>query len=309
MRLESARALIEEATTTQEIAPGIRAYADGRTLPVALGIGRQGEEFRLAIFGSDPVVAAELSARAAGEADVYVLDRIEPRVTSSWAKQPHERIGIGRQIGPVGFGWVGTGGVIVRATADPTIVLHVTNEHVVGERAPRGRVMHQGGRSYGAVWKTGGLVFDALNRFDVATVAIDRSRKWNATYEQGIDDNLAGLRRITPDDIGRRFTNTGQTRGTMFGHCIAVDVRDVAVGYDGGVARFQDQAAFVGEDGNPFSVGGHSGSTIVCVDDKHAVALLFAGGRDAAGRDVTFGNADLPGAISAAGGFPHLIAA
>ncbi len=307
MRYEDVTALIEHATATQEIAPGVRAYSDGRTLPVALGVGRAGSEFRLAIFSSDQIVADELVASAAGEADVYLIPWVSPRVTSSWTQQPHEIIGIGRQVGPVGLGWVGTGGIVVRSSEDDKVLLHVTNEHVVGERAPRGRVMHQGGRSYGVVWKTGGLSFDVSNRYDVGTVAIDRTRRINATYEQGLDDNLLGIRRMTPDDVGRRFTNTGQTRGTMFGSCIAVDVRDLAVGYNGGAARFTDQAAFVGEDGKPFSVGGHSGSTIACVNDKHAVALLFAGGRDGQGRDVTFANADIPGAIVAGGGIPKLL--
>lgn len=306
MRYEDATALIEDATKSHEGTLGIRAYSEGRTLPVAIGVGRAGREFRLAIFSSDPVVSDALVARAAGEADVYMISSVSPRVTSAWTQQPHEIIGIGRQTGPVGFGWVGTGGIIVRAIEDPGVLLHIMNEHVTGERAPRGRVMHQGGRSYGVVWKTGGLSFTALNRYDVGAVAIDRNRRVNATYEQGLDDNLRGIRRMTPDDIGRRFTNTGQTRGTMFGSCIAVDVKDLAVGYNGGVARFIDQAAFVGENGKPFSVGGHSGSTIVCVEDKHAVALLFAGGRDAQGRDVTFANADLPGAITAVGGIPKL---
>jgi hypothetical protein len=308
MRYEDVTALIEEATATQEVAVGIRAYSDGRTLPVALGVGRAGDSFRLAIFSSDPVVADQLVARAAGEADVYLIPTVSPRVTSSWAQQPHDIIGIGRQVGPVGLGWVGTGGIVVRSAEDAKVLLHVTNEHVTGERAPRGRVMHQGGRSYGVVWRTGGLSFTVSNRYDVGTVAIDRTRRVNATYEHGIDDNLRGIRRMTPDDVGRRFTNTGQTRGTMFGSCVAVDVRDLAVGYNGGVARFVDQAAFLGENGKPFSVGGHSGSTIVCVDDRHAVALLFAGGRDATGRDLTFAAADLPGAITAGGGIPELLA-
>ncbi len=308
MRLGSVYALIEEATVQQTEPSGLRTYLDGRTLPIGLGVGRTGDQYRLAIFASDPLAAESLALKANGEADIYLIDKIEKRVTSTWAKQPHEIIGVGRQVGPVGFGWVGTGGVIVPAADDPHLTLQITNEHVTGEGAPRGRVMHQGGRSYGAVWKVGGLRFDLPQRWDVGSIAVDRVRRINPTYEQGLDDNLAGIRRMTPDDIGRRFTNTGQTSGTMFGPCIAVDVRDVAVGYDGGVARFTDQCAFVGENGLPFSVGGHSGSVIVCVEDKHACALLFAGGPDSQGRDVTFANGDLPGAITAAGGVPELIA-
>jgi len=278
---------------------------------MACGVGRNGtgpSSFRLAIFGSDPVVAEALARKAHGEADVYLIDRVEPRVTSAWVQQPHEIIGIARQIGPVGAGYVGTGGEIVRASEDPNLWLQITNRHVGGLESVRGRIMHQGGRTYGVFWTGPRISFTSSQPFDGCSIAVDPSREINTLYEQGIDNNLRGFRRMTTEDVGRRFTNTGQTRGTMFGRCIATDIRDLLVGYGEGTGRFHDQAAFVGEDGKPFSVGGHSGSLIVCMDDEQGCARLFAGGPDSQGRDVTFGNANLPGLIEACGGIPLLAA-
>lgn len=309
MRADDVQAVIERATG--EVGIQTFAHLDDIALPLACGTGGDGTAngFRLAIFGDDSEAIARLTTLAAGEVDVYRIPFVEPRITSIWAKRPSDIIGIGLQVGPVGSGWVGTGGIVVRAEDDPGVLLHLTNEHVTGEGAPRGRLMHQGGRTYGAVWKVGGLRFDGSQAWDCGSVSIDAARRVNAVYEQGLDNNLAGIRRMGPDDVGRRFTNTGQTRGTMFGSCIAVGIRDLLVGYDGGTGRFHDQAAFVGEDGKPFSVGGHSGSTIACMEDGHACALLFAGGPDEQGRDVTFAAADLPGAIRAAGGVPELVSA
>ena len=311
MLLDSVRSLIDEISDDVGTVPWMEVHTAStgdRALPAALGIGKKDSEFRLAVFGEDPAVVAAIAARANGEADEYVIPMLQPRVTSGWTQQPRDPLVIGQQVGPVGLGWVGTGGLYVRAAEDPTVILQITNEHVTGEHAPRGRVMHQGGRNYGVVWKVGGLSFAASQKYDVGSVAVDRGRAINPLFDHGIDDNLVGIRRMAPDDIGRQFANTGQTRGTMFGSCLAVDVRDVRVGYDGGVGRFHDQAVFVGRDGQPFSVPGHSGSTIVCVSDKHGCALLFAGVRDALGRDLTFANADLPGAVVAAGGTPQLAA-
>lgn len=310
MRSESVDALIAELSEEHGetfAAPFAEAVGGLPVTPAALGKGRQGHEFRLAVFTANEAFAEVVVARAAGEADVYIVPVVKPLVTSSWTKQPRDPLIIGQQIGPRGAPWVGTGGIYVRAAENPDVILQVTNEHVSGEAAQRGRPMNQGGREYGVVWKVGGLQFSVPQKYDVATVAVRKGMTINPTYDQGFDANIVRIRRMDDTDINRRFANTGQTRGTMFGRCIAVNVTGLRVGYDGGVGTFTDQAAFMGEDGKPFSVGGHSGSTIVC-EDNTAVALLFSGGPDSQNRDVTFANSDLPGAIMAAGGVPQLIA-
>lgn len=307
MKSESVDALIEELTERHgEDLPEAFTYATGvrHVAPVALGKGKKGNQFRLAVFGPSQALNDIIAEEVGSEVDVYTVDA-KPRLTSQWVRQPRDILGINLQVGPRGFNWVGTGGIIVQAVEDKEILLQITNEHVTGEGAPRGRIMHQGGRDYGVVWKVGGLQFNVPQQWDVGSIAIDRGRKINAHFDHGWDDNLVGIRSMTEDDLGRRAANTGQTIGTHVGTCIAVGIRNLRVGYDGGVGTFNNQAAFAGEDGKPFSVGGHSGATIV-MEDKYAAALLFAGGPDSQGRDITFAAMNLPGAIQAAGGIPSL---
>lgn len=92
---------------------------------------------------------------------------------------------------------------------------------------------------------------------------------------------------VDPDDtvekIGR---TTGHTRGVV----TAVEVDAVAVQYDEGVHRFDDQIEIQGAGG--FSAGGDSGSVIWRSRDRAPVALLFAGSTTGGvdGSGVTFAN-------------------
>jgi hypothetical protein len=93
---------------------------------------------------------------------------------------------------------------------------------------------------------------------------------------------------IDPDELVEKV---GRTTGHTHGRITAVEVDGVAVSYDDGVYRFDDQIEIVGRAGS-FSQGGDSGSVIWRSRDRAPLGLLFAGsstGGDG-GTGVTFAN-------------------
>jgi hypothetical protein len=93
---------------------------------------------------------------------------------------------------------------------------------------------------------------------------------------------------IDPDELVEKL---GRTTGHTHGRITAVEVDGVAVAYDDGVYRFDDQIEIAGRAGE-FSQGGDSGSVIWRSRDRAPMALLFAGsstGGDG-GAGVTFAN-------------------
>jgi hypothetical protein len=93
---------------------------------------------------------------------------------------------------------------------------------------------------------------------------------------------------IDPDELVEKV---GRTTGHTQGRISAVEVDGVAVQYDDGVYRFDDQIEIAGRAGS-FSEGGDSGSVIWRSRDRAPLGLLFAGsstGGDG-GAGVTFAN-------------------
>lgn len=110
------------------------------------------------------------------------------------------------------------------------------------------------------------------NRVDGALARIDADISYVLNYLDYYDgvkgiNELAGVG-TSVHKLGR---TTGHTNGTIMQTNVTVDV-----GYDGGVARFENQISIETGQPDPFSAGGDSGSIIVD-DNDNAVALLFAG--------------------------------
>lgn len=311
MRLRDTEACIEaciEKFSRPESEEGeVFAHATGRAVIPGAGIGitKVGRSYKVLLYTSDANLVRKIRRESAGELVHRPFQVATPRITSTWSKQPHRVKFIGNQAGPVGDPWVGTGGIFVVAVDNPEVILQITNEHVTGLGAQRGKRMHQGGKVYGSVWQVGGISFIAPNEFDVGSVALAPTEFWSR-WDHGIDHDIEGIRDPNPDDIGREATNTGQTEGTMRGICDGIRIHGIGVDHGNGrVAIFNNRTAFRTPGGGSFSVGGHSGATIVMVHDRHAVALLDSGGISR-GEDITF-SSSLPGAIRAAGGVPELI--
>jgi hypothetical protein len=93
---------------------------------------------------------------------------------------------------------------------------------------------------------------------------------------------------IDPEELVEKV---GRTTGHTHGRITAVEVDSVAVSYDDGVYRFDDQIEIAGRAG-AFSQGGDSGSVIWRSRDRAPLGLLFAGSSTGGngGTGVTFAN-------------------
>ena len=305
---------VYDAFAPEPVTPEARAFTEAtgkRSIPgVSLGKTRErvGGPLRLAVFTSDYQLGAAIKAHAAGEAVVYMTEVALPRVTANYTKKVHRTKFMGVQVMPDHMRWVGTGSIFVPLAEDPTKVGQVTNRHVTGFTMRRGDLMRQGGERY--AWHVGHSNFSTSVpiQFDSAVNGLNEGVQFYPRWSDGLDANLAGIRRMRDSDLQQTFVHTGQTIGTRQGRCIATDIDDHYINYgEMGVAQLTDHAAFVADDGRPFSVGGHSGSTIISVRDRMAVALLDSGGPGPGGLDITYASADLPGSIRAAGGIPELV--
>jgi len=87
-------------------------------------------------------------------------------------------------------------------------------------------------------------------------------------------------------EVKKRGRTTTLTRGSVTATEVSVQVS----GYGGdGVATFEDQIIIEDPGGGEFSAGGDSGSLIVSVENR-PVGLLFAGGTDNNGNNITVAN-------------------
>jgi len=89
-------------------------------------------------------------------------------------------------------------------------------------------------------------------------------------------------------ELGMLVCKRGRTTSYTEGRVVATDVAVNVGGYQGiHVCRFVDQIAIEADEG-AFSLPGDSGSAVLTkTKPRYFVALLFAGGKDSMGRDVT----------------------
>jgi hypothetical protein len=134
------------------------------------------------------------------------------------------------------------------------------------------------------------LTAGRANLVDAALAAVDAGVAAEPANLPGgpLSGPVPGSLDIEPDELVEKV---GRTTGHTHGRVTAVEVDGVAVQYDDGVYRFDDQIEIAGQAG-AFSQGGDSGSVIWRCRDRAPLGLLFAGsstgGHDGAG--VTFAN-------------------
>lgn len=321
MRLASVRALKEELSSSS-LPPllentAIAAYRVGgerrmsarRTgPPIALGVapGKGPGDYKLAVrVQQEPGVTAralaplpaKIAALAQGEADVRIVSKIKKRALPPWHQRRTRPLTIGSSIGHFAI-TAGTLGAFVKCSETKEICI-LSNNHVLADegRGKRGDDVLQQGAIDGGMRPASRVA--SLGRFvrfgprgihyvDAAIAPLDDEMEYYADHMRSSPaSTLSGARASTiePDDevwkVGR---TTGYTRGIV----TAIELDEVWVGFDIGDVRFDDQIEIENPRG-PFSAGGDSGSLIVDTDGK-ACALLFAGGRDASGRDLTYAN-------------------
>ena len=137
------------------------------------------------------------------------------------------------------------------------------------------------------------ISFSRSNVVDCAVASLFEDQEFYAGWTQALPGRIRGVRSITEDDLGRSVLKAGRTTGVTRGVVsqVEIDRLRVDMGEPGSsrVASFSDQFEVQGDDGRPFSLGGDSGSVIID-EDGWALGLLFAGGPDEAGVELTYAN-------------------
>jgi hypothetical protein len=251
---------------------------------------------RRALEGSPAVEA--IRARARGEVDVRYVGRLVKRAAVPWQQKRMRPLRPGLSIGHFRI-TAGTLGGFVRARAggEPLIL---SNNHVLADenRARKGDAVLQPGRLdngaepgdvVGALGTFVRLRRAKANLLDCALATITEGIEFEPAKLRGIGQ-LTGLGDVLLRE-GTVLAKAGRTTGPTRGRVTAIELDNLLVGYDLGDLRFDGQVEIEGEDDDPFSAGGDSGSLIVD-EAGRAVALLFAGGDQggANGRGLTYAN-------------------
>lgn len=299
MRLESVRSLKQEIfaqTLTRHIvtvqalpraaAVAISALPEKEPPPqIALGIERNGEEYRLAIRirAISPGLQRNIDQifrRARGEASVKVVGPVVRQ--QIWPMSRSRPLVMGCSTGHINVA-AGTIGCFV--TSDGSDRLLLSNNHVLADenRASLGDDILQpapadsGLSPQDRVATLSRLVpLQSLgkNLVDAAVATLDNSTMEERLVLTGLGA-LNGLR-TTPLQGEETVFKIGRTTGLTRGRISAFEVDDVWVRYDMGLIGFDGQLEIEPLDNRPFSLGGDSGALIVD-KDLSAVGLLFAG--------------------------------
>lgn len=314
MKLESALALKSSllqsdltvagavaATAEFRAASSVRASTIAelpKTPPVAIGISGRGESYRLAVRvqRAEPgleTLLEDIRRRSKGEMEVRHVGTVLAQ--QPWHRRRNRPLRIGGSLGHFKI-TAGTLGCFVSprgpARRDEDWIL--SNNHVLADenKAAIGDAVLQSGAADGG--RRPADVVGKLKKFIPLKRRMNRVDAAVATIEEGLEylySELATLGEITgvrtePLDEGEVVSKVGRTTGVTKGRVSAIEVDSLEVGYDLGVIEFDGQieiAPFAL--GQPFSLGGDSGSLIVD-SRRRAVALLFAG-NDV---DATFAN-------------------
>jgi hypothetical protein len=308
--VDSVAAATASSVGRRRIARRIGRFAPQSEVDVALGVaqGRGRGDFRLAATiraRRDPgeAVAARIRRRSANECTIRFVPKIRPRALrpGSWFRKRRRPLEPGLSIGNVAI-TAGTLGCFVE-DADHYYVL--SNNHVLADtnRAELGSAVVQPGPDdqkpklanlVGVLERFEPISFLRRNKVDCALSSIDPDLWFYAGWTEAVPGRLRAPEPLSIDDLGRPVRKAGRTTGVTHGTVTAVDLDRLGVDFaDDGepekIAYFDDQIECVGDDGRRFSDGGDSGSLIV--DERgRARALLFAGGADEDGIELTFAN-------------------
>jgi hypothetical protein len=130
----------------------------------------------------------------------------------------------------------------------------------------------------------------AYNRVDAAVA------KATVDYEEGVMVEPGKVVKLEKPDpkpdrkLGAARAKRGRTTLFTIGTVYAVDVTVPVSGYAGNTTAYFEQAVMIVGGGEPFSLGGDSGSLVYDPNTMKPTELLFAGGRTPDGIDITLAN-------------------
>lgn len=274
---------------------------------VALGVapGTGPDDFRVAIraLPGSEAEAEQIRAKVHGEADVRIVavstQRLDVPVGAradfgaqagvpSWFNERRRPLEPGCALSP-SRPWVGTLWGFGRRASGALVGL--TNAHVGGgiDGVPVGTPVLQpfGGEPIGvtaeSVAKVGSRLAADIQAIDLRDVQCLKG------YSIAVG-NLGRVVSVVPDDLNRSATKAGRTTGVRNFRCTAIDVDNLPIAYgEAGTLYLDDLVEFSAGIGQPAaSAGGDSGSLIAWRDGGDVPGILFAGGRDSRGEDLTF---------------------
>ncbi len=329
MKLSSVRSLKEELSSGPALptafarAVGVRrlsktlsARAHGahvrrpKSTEVALGVtkGKRKGDYRLSariqVKRGAKKMADEIKQKTRGECDVRLVPKVDKRQPPiSFFRRRQRPLEAGLSVGVVipGIRHAGTLGFIVE---DKDAYYVLSNNHVladVNQSQPGDPVTQPGTLDRAASQQTligvldryVPISFQRSNLVDCAVAEIFPDLEFWLGWTEALPGVVKGVREITVDDLDRTVKKAGRTTGVTEGTITSVDVDRLRVNMgtddDPKIASFSDQIEVIGTNGSLFSTNGDSGSLIVDTTGR-AVALLFAGGADENGVDITFAN-------------------
>lgn len=257
---------------------------------VALGIAKRPDgEHVVAVRAESEEAAAPIVALAPNEADVKII-RVTKRLTADDLRRKVRPLIPGAQLNIKGATFVGTLGFF--ATDERGVRYAVSNSHVVADmgHTPLGTIVGQpfGSEPIGVLDRFVPFSPTAPALVDCAAVRLDGT-SIDIPFTHAIPGSLVGARRVEDADLGIAVSKIGRTTGVKRGKITATEVDGLGVDMGDFIVRFHDQIEVSGGPAVDFSAPGDSGSLIVG-EDRHALALLFAGGRDDTGEDRTYAN-------------------
>jgi hypothetical protein len=246
---------------------GIRAQSieiGSQPRTIALGVaGTNGGEYKLAVrVQSLPLLEGEEIAAirhiAKGEVDIKYIGQVQKR-QAPWYQQKCRPLRVGCSVAHFKV-TAGSVGGFAQLSAQAPMVL--SNNHVLANEnnaAPGDAILQPGpfdggqnpGDRIATLTQFVPLNFTAPNTVDCAVAALDDGIGFDS---KNLDllGSLSGVRTL-PLDVGDVVAKIGRTTGVTHGTVTAIELDNVAVGYDSGNAIFNGQIEIEGTGSLPFS--------------------------------------------------------
>lgn len=263
--------------------------------PIALGVGKRGDEHVLEIRVQDPeehTLAKGIAQAASGEANIRFVS-VSKRTSPQYFQGDLKTLEPGAQLAMEDKDFVGTLGCIVRDASGKLCIL--SNSHVLADEGRVGpgwpiRQPHRKSRLVAVLSQYAPFSDATANFIDAAIARLDPMVPAALAFTSARPVvKMIGPVEVTPDMLGAEVFKAGRTTGIRVGKITAVELDNLSVKYDRGILRFNSQIEISGGPATDFSAPGDSGSSIV-LEDGRLIGLLFAGGKDSHGEDFTYAN-------------------